>query len=238
VQPRGGDNSPWERCHHTLTDSPSIASHSTPSASSCYLLSAILLSWATEYIIYSNAATGDGATDDSVLSETLRSLHSSNDNYSGPIARSLQQWGYHSELIHEVQAVDNVTSSLSCEDIFKSYHRPDDDADGANKARYLCHYAQNCDGDRPSTTLLPLILCRGVDTDIGADDDSSFKSTVLQSAVFVHYLLPPIILCYLYLLFRLLATTADCYFSPALETFSFEMGLPPRFAGAVRVYCV
>jgi hypothetical protein len=186
------------------------------------------------HYLHSTAAIGD----DSALSETLRSLHSSNDNNSGLITRSLQQWGYHSELIHEVQAVDNVTSSLSCEDIFKSYHRPDDNADSANKARYLCHYAQNCDGDRPSTTLLPLILCRGVDTDIGADDDSSFKSTVLQSAVFVHYLLPPLILCYLYLLFRLLATTADCYFSPALETFSFEMGLPPRFAGAVRVYCL
>jgi len=29
-----------------------------------------------------------------------------------------------------------------------------------------------------------------------------------------------------------LATTADSYFSPALESFSFELNLPPRFAGA------
>ena len=29
-----------------------------------------------------------------------------------------------------------------------------------------------------------------------------------------------------------MATTADSYFSPALESFSFELNLPPRFAGA------
>jgi len=40
------------------------------------------------------------------------------------------------------------------------------------------------------------------------------------------------LLLYLLLLFRLLATTADSYFSPALESFSFELNLPPRFAGA------
>lgn len=62
---------------------------------------------------------------------------------------------------------------------------------------------------------------------------TSNSKSIFQSAVFVYCLLPPLILCYLYLLFRLLATTADCYFSPALETFSFEMGLPPRFAGVV-----
>ena len=33
------------------------------------------------------------------------------------------------------------------------------------------------------------------------------------------------------LLFRLLGTTAEDYFSPSLEMFSVKLGLPPRFAG-------
>lgn len=145
--------------------------------------------------------------------------------------RSLQQWE-HSELIHEVQTVDNVTSSsFACEDIFKSSHPKIANADADGRARHLCHHAKSCDGDWPSTTLLPLILCLGIDDD--GSTGAGSKSSIFQSAVFVFCLLPPLILCYLYLLFRLLATTADCYFSPALETFSFEMGLPPRFAGAV-----
>ncbi|KAL7513127.1 hypothetical protein ACHAXN_011698 [Cyclotella atomus] len=144
--------------------------------------------------------------------------------------RSLQQWE-HSELIHEVHTVVNVTSSsFACEDIFKSSHPKIANADADGRARHLCHHAKSCDGDWPSTTLLPLILCLGIDDD--GSTGAGSKSSIFQSAVFVFCLLPPLILCYLYLLFRLLATTADCYFSPALETFSFEMGLPPRFAGA------
>ncbi|EED88279.1 predicted protein [Thalassiosira pseudonana CCMP1335] len=60
---------------------------------------------------------------------------------------------------------------------------------------------------------------------------TSSLSNKLQS-IFIYLLLPPLLLLYLLLLFRLLSTTADHYFSPALETFSFELGLPPRFAGA------
>lgn len=45
-------------------------------------------------------------------------------------------------------------------------------------------------------------------------------------------LLPPLTFAYLLLLFRLLATTADSYLAPSLESFSFELGLPPRLAGA------
>ena len=33
------------------------------------------------------------------------------------------------------------------------------------------------------------------------------------------------------MLFVLLGSTADDYFSPALEQFSTKLGLPPRFAG-------
>ena len=39
------------------------------------------------------------------------------------------------------------------------------------------------------------------------------------------------LLLLLTLLFRLLGSTAEEYFSPSLEMFSVKLGLPPRFAG-------
>ena len=44
-------------------------------------------------------------------------------------------------------------------------------------------------------------------------------------------LLSPVILLWTILLFRMLASTAEDFFSPALEMFSVKLGLPPRFAG-------
>ena len=41
----------------------------------------------------------------------------------------------------------------------------------------------------------------------------------------------PILLLWMILLFRMLGSTAEEYFSPALEMFSFKLRLPPRFAG-------
>ena len=114
----------------------------------------------------------------------------------------------------------------------------------------LCRYAQTCDGEWPSRIFLPLILCHGVDMAASAnehpndnetnDPSQSDRPTTQNSRTFQYYLtsillyllLPPLLLLYLLLLFRLLASTADRFFSPALETFSFELGLPPRFAGA------
>lgn len=107
----------------------------------------------------------------------------------------------------------------------------------------LCQYAQTCDGGLPSRVLLPFILCHGIDMSYVDGNDATTETTTqpapttsslsnkLQS-IFIYLLLPPLLLLYLLLLFRLLSTTADHYFSPALETFSFELGLPPRFAGA------
>jgi sodium/potassium/calcium exchanger 6 len=99
--------------------------------------------------------------------------------------------------------------------------------------------------------LLPLLLCHGVDDnsssfngtdDIMTDNDvtssnitasqSATTTTTTMSTILLILVLFPPLLLYLLLLFRLLATTADNYFSPSLETFSFELGLPPRFAGA------
>jgi len=44
-------------------------------------------------------------------------------------------------------------------------------------------------------------------------------------------ILTPFLLIWMITLFRLLGSTAEDYFSPALEMFSVKLGLPPRFAG-------
>ena len=44
-------------------------------------------------------------------------------------------------------------------------------------------------------------------------------------------ILSPVMLVWMMILFRLLGTTAEDYFSPSLEMFSVKLGLPPRFAG-------
>jgi solute carrier family 24 (sodium/potassium/calcium exchanger), member 6 len=51
------------------------------------------------------------------------------------------------------------------------------------------------------------------------------------SRMFLCIILSPFMLLWLVLLFRLLGSTAEDYFSPALEMFSVKLGLPPRFAG-------
>ena len=43
--------------------------------------------------------------------------------------------------------------------------------------------------------------------------------------------LSPVMALWLLVLFRLLGSTAEDYFSPALEMFAMKLGLPPRFAG-------
>jgi hypothetical protein len=92
----------------------------------------------------------------------------------------------------------------------------------------LCDYAKHCIGETPFPELLPLLMCRGVDShDVGHEHNNNNNKKITYESVleyiFVCILLPPALVIYLILLFRLLATTADSYFSPALESFSFEL---------------
>jgi Ca2+/H+ antiporter len=73
-----------------------------------------------------------------------------------------------------------------------------------------CQFATTCES---TGVLLPFVFCA---------PPSPFLWLFLFS--------PPLLLV-LTLLFRLLGSTADEYFSPSLEMFSMQMGLPPRFAG-------
>ena len=45
------------------------------------------------------------------------------------------------------------------------------------------------------------------------------------------------VVLWLFLLFRVLSSTAENFFSPILTQLSQEMGLPPRFAGGMPLLC-
>ncbi|KAL7554387.1 hypothetical protein ACHAWF_017832, partial [Thalassiosira exigua] len=87
-----------------------------------------------------------------------------------------------------------------------------------------CHHAQNCEGEYMMKTLLPLAFCKG---------------PIIQAPVRIHPILmklfpmvfPLSLLVLTLLLFRLLGSTAENYFSPALEMISSEFQIPPPLAG-------
>ncbi|EJK77796.1 hypothetical protein THAOC_00351 [Thalassiosira oceanica] len=98
-------------------------------------------------------------------------------------------------------------SAFRCDDIFSN--TPSKDSGAPTKR---CQYAITCEGEG---ILVPVMFCS--------------NSVLSPMAWFL--LISPIVLLSLTLLFRLLGSTAEEYFSPALEYFSFKLGLPPRFAG-------
>ncbi len=156
---------------------------------------------------------------------------------------------------HDRNLDESIDVDIDCGDIFliasQTGKETENDKESNNQSALLCRYAKNCKSSGwPSRILLPLLLCHGLDDSIIFNNDTgmivtsnstttsvttaSQPSTITSSistTLLVILLFAPLLL-YLLLLFRLLATTADNYFSPALETFSFELGLPPRFAGA------
>ena len=112
-------------------------------------------------------------------------------------------------------------SSFRCDEIYintpsysyESSSDSDTTTSSSTTTNKRCQYAQTCGNN--SGLLFPFVFCH-----------NSFLSP-MQFMI----LLSPFILLLLTLLFRLLGSTADEYFSPALEMFSSELGLPPRFAG-------
>ena len=97
-------------------------------------------------------------------------------------------------------------SSYDCSEIFKN------DAKFSFSGSCLCSYAQVCDDNEG--LLLPSVFC----------SDSLSPTGYMMC-------LAPFILIYMVVLFRVLGSTAEEYFSPSLEMFSNKAGLPPRFAG-------
>ena len=108
---------------------------------------------------------------------------------------------------------DGDYSSYRCDDIFVNTPTPSQEKDDTTNPTKRCQYAQTCNGG--DGLLLPFVFCH----------------TSTLSTLSWMLLLSPILLLILSLLFRLLGSTAEEYFSPSLEMFSFQLGLPPRFAG-------
>ena len=97
-----------------------------------------------------------------------------------------------------------------------------------------CQFAHNC--NEGEGVIFPVIFCDGDgwptgDEPVGTPDEKSGWSRRRWSH---HNLQVPVyfaISLLLLLLFRLLNSTTDEFFSPGLEHFSLQLGLPPRFAG-------
>jgi len=94
-------------------------------------------------------------------------------------------------------------SSYSCRRIFDI--TPD-------SGQAQCNFARTC--NQNDGVWAPFVFC------------SSMLSTTFLCAI-----LSPIMILWMVLLFRMLGSTAEDFFSPSLEMFSVKLGLPPRFAG-------
>jgi len=130
--------------------------------------------------------------------------------------RQLEQDNNQNQDVNTV--ADGDYSSYRCDDIFTNtqsttYSSNNNDSSSSSTTTKRCQYASTCDnGDG---VLFPFVFCH---------------TNVLSTFTWL-MLMSPILLLGLTLLFRLLGSTAEEYFSPSLEMFSIKLGLPPRFAG-------
>jgi len=99
---------------------------------------------------------------------------------------------------------ENDYSQYTCDDIFV-YTEPNSEA--------RCYFAQSCNSSQ------------------GLFASFVFCNTWNLSLSTWCYILTPFFTIWLVILFRMLGSTAEEFFSPSLEMFSIKMGLPPRFAG-------
>ena len=108
---------------------------------------------------------------------------------------------------------DDDYSSYSCNNLYSVT---------PNRGKAQCQYARTC--NQGEGVWLPLVFCLH-------NDETTTTTTTWLSFEVILGLLTPFMLLWLILLFRLLGSTAEDYFSPALEMMSVKLGLPPRFAG-------
>lgn len=104
----------------------------------------------------------------------------------------------------EGEGGDGDYSSHSCNDLYTVV--PDAGSD-------RCDFARTCNGG--DGTFASFVFCKN-------DRLSEIQWCLALS---------PALLLWLVVLFRMLGSTAEDFFSPSLEMFSVRMGLPPRFAG-------
>lgn len=100
--------------------------------------------------------------------------------------------------------IDDDYSDFTCEDIF---------TETEPQSEERCTFAKTCNSG--NGLIFGFVFC-----------DTFNWSTATWCAV-----LSPVLIIWLVVLFRMLGSTAEDFFSPSLEFFSVKMGLPPRFAG-------
>lgn len=109
-------------------------------------------------------------------------------------------------------------SSESCEDLNTYFDRQITETNETgridHRQKQKCAYARTCDdGDG---VYAPIIYC--------LQQNYATKVLVLMAVMVL-------LLVWMVVLFRMICSTAEDFFSPSLEMFSVQMGLPPRFAG-------
>ncbi|KAL7497204.1 hypothetical protein ACHAWT_005251 [Skeletonema menzelii] len=91
-----------------------------------------------------------------------------------------------------------------------------------------CQFAKTCNGGEGVGFGAALFCSR---TTISNDAHSASPSSYYATTMLRNTLTILLLVITLLLLFRLLNSTTDEFFSPGLEHFSLQLGLPPRFAG-------
>lgn len=140
--------------------------------------------------------------------------------------------GYYVESI-----TDGNYSAYRCDEIFTNTPSPSSSSTSSVGYDKRCQYASTCNGG--SGLLLPFVFCI---TPHQQQDDANlttaYTSTFGQLTNWIALstptwlvLLSPVLFLQLTLLFRLLGSSADEYFTPSLSMFCNQLGLPPRFAG-------
>lgn len=95
--------------------------------------------------------------------------------------------------------------------------------------RERCQHALECDGEYLMKALLPLAFCMN---DSASSPLEAHPTIRMVFPVFF----PMLMILVTVMLFRLLASTAEDYFSPALEMISSEFRVPPPLAGVVSLF--
>lgn len=135
-------------------------------------------------------------------------------NNNNKMQRHLKE-GQHRRF-HQAMAAHDF-SEYSCQNIFQ--HTEDLMTDAVLR----CAYALTCnEGD--GILFASRVFCQNVDDNDG--DDTEIKSPMEH-----FFILAAPLAIVLIVMFRILGSTAEEFFSPGLEMLSLELGLPERFAG-------
>ena len=120
----------------------------------------------------------------------------------------------------------NDNNNLNGDDDAAGNNNNNDDAYASDYSTYSCNSLYSIVPDRGAEQCAFARTCNA-----GRGVWSPWVFCSSQSLHFTCGILAPVMLVWLVILFRMLGSTAEDYFSPALEMLANKLGLPPRFAG-------